>query len=293
MRLPAIAVTVVIGAAGTARADADSLVDHLGPREIGTGEAARASAVGALSARINPAGLPLTTELVFDGLYGYRTTDSANLLAIAACDSTNAIPGCFYYTYVGSDAMEEGHLRAHTGGFTLSKAVTPRVILGYGMKYYDVEVAGMDEGHGVNWDIGATIRLTDTLNIAGVGYNLWGEDSLQFPRAAAAGLSLRPLPQLNATVDAVWTLDNDADTKTGRYGGGLEYFASGKHGQLGYPIRAGVVHDISLDGTFITGGLGFATMKLGVDVAARKEVRGGDDFAITASLRVYGPRQPM
>ena len=90
---------------------------------------------------------------------------------------------------------------------------------------------------------GATVRLTETLNVAGVGYNLWGEDSVQFPRAAAAGLSLRPLPQLTATVDAVWTLDNDADTKTGRYGGGLEYFATGKNGQLGYPLRAGVVHD--------------------------------------------------
>jgi hypothetical protein len=294
MRLPAtFAAILVVGAAGTAQADADSLVDHLGARETGIGEAMRAGAVGALATRLNPAGLPLTNELVFDGGYGYRPSDSASLVSLAACDSTNAIPGCFYYNYVGSDAMGEGHLRAHTGGFTMAKMINPKIILGSGVKYFDVEVDGMDKGSGVNWDVGATVRLTETLNLAAVGYNLWGAHADQFPRAVGGGVMMHPIPQVTASFDAVWTLDNDADTKTGRYGGGLEYFATAKQGQVGYPIRAGAIHDVGLGGTYLTAGLGFATLKMGVDVGGRFQVAGGDDVAITASLRVFGPRKPM
>ncbi len=294
MRLSAtFAAVVVVGAAGTARADADSLVDHIGAKELGTGEAMRAGAVGALATRLNPAGLSLTNELVFDGGYGYRASDHASLVSLSACDSTNAIPGCFYYTYTGSEGMDgTGAMVAHTGGITLSKAINPRVILGAGAKYYDVEVDGMDQGSGLNWDVGATVKLSDMLNVAAVGYNLWGEESAQFPRAVAGGLMLHPYPAVTASFDAVFTLDADADTKTGRYGGGLEYFASGKNGQLGYPLRAGFIHDVALDGTYVTGGLGFATLKMGVDVGARLGVRGSDDFGVIASLRVFGPRKP-
>jgi hypothetical protein len=113
---------------------------------------------------------------------------------------------------------------------------------------------------------------------------------VQFPRAVGGGLMMHPVDAVTAIFDAVWTLDSDADTKTGRYGGGLEYFVSAKRGQQGSPIRAGVVHDVGLDGTYLTAGLGFTTLKVGIDVGGRMAVRGEDDFAITGSLRVFGPR---
>lgn len=289
MRLT-LAAVLLFGAAGTAAADADSLVDNLGAKETGTGEAMRAGAVGAVATRLNPAGLP-TNELVFDGGFGYRPSDSASIISLATCDSTNAVPGCFYYNYVGSDEMGAGHLRAHTGGITLSKPISQRLIIGAGAKYFDAEVDGMDEGSGVNWDLGATVKLTDTLNAAVVGYNLYGSESPQFPRAVGGGLMMHPIPALAASFDAVWTLDADADTSTGRYGGGLEYFVSTKQGQVGYPIRGGAIHDVGLDSTYLTAGLGFATLKMGIDIGGRFQVSGeDDDLAITASLRVFGPR---
>ena len=60
------AVTSVLG---VAHAEPDSLDDLLGPREIAVGEAMRASATGATSIGLNPAGLPLNRELVFEGGY--------------------------------------------------------------------------------------------------------------------------------------------------------------------------------------------------------------------------------
>jgi hypothetical protein len=134
-------VPVVLGVPcllGTARAD--SLDDQLGPREIAVGEAMRGGATGSSAVAMNPAGLPLTRELVFEGGYGYRASDSASLIGVSACDSTTAAPGCFYYEYAGSSpevAGMSGRRRTHLGAMTLSRAVLPRVLVGAGAKYFD------------------------------------------------------------------------------------------------------------------------------------------------------------
>lgn len=295
----ALATLASVGAATSpALADADSLIDHLGPTEVGVGEARRASAIGALATRLNPAGLPLSTELVFDGGFGYRPEDSASLVALSACDSTNLVPGCFYYTYVGAEPEVGGMatpMRAHTGGLTLSRAIHRRVIVGAGVKYFDVEQDGMDGGSGVNWDLGTTVRVTDALNLAVVGYNLYGAESEQFPRAVGAGAAIRAGAPVTISFDGVWDLETDEGEPTGRYGGGIEYFATGSGGQNGFPIRVGALHDVrdtDGGGTHLTAGLGFANMKMGVDLAARRQVSGGDELLVIAAIRVYGPRQP-
>jgi hypothetical protein len=287
----ALAATALAPAAA-ARADADSLNDSLGPREVALGEGARAGASGAMAVTLNPAGLPLTRELVFEGSYGYRPDDHASLVGLSACDSTNAVPGCFYYHYAGMSPEVSGMSlgrRTHVVGATLSRAMSPRVNIGVGMKYFDFESDSMAEtdASGFNWDVGATARLTDIVNIGAVGYNLLGTESPEFPRAAAGGVQLRPGQGLTIGFDALWNLDTDG--KTGRYGGGGEYFVSTQGGKIGYPLRLGAVHDVAT-GTYVTGGLGISTVKLGFDVGARKQVADGDELLVTASLRVFGPR---
>ncbi|MCA9679600.1 MAG: hypothetical protein KC464_31500 [Myxococcales bacterium] len=296
-----IGLSIVAAVAATARpalADADSLVDNLGAREVGVGEAMRAGAIGATGPNLNPAGLPLTSELVFEGGYGYRGADGASLFNLAVCDSTNAMPGCFYYDYMSSDpeldGMALGHRRSHSGGLTLSRTVSPRVIVGVGAKYFDYssDVMGEDSASGANWDVGTLVRLTDLVNVAAVGYNLWGAKSVQFPRAIGTGMMAHPLPALSASFDAVWNLDAADGAKTGRYGGGVEYFLSTRQGTVGYPLRGGALHDVATGGTYVTAGLGISTLKLGLDVGARKQVADGDELLITANLRFFGPRQP-
>lgn len=283
----------LLAVTGPAQADASLLGDALGPRELATGEARRAEATGGLAVSLNPAGLPLTRELVFEGSYGYRPFDRASMVGISACDSTNAAPGCFYYHYTGAtpelDGMEV-HRRTHVGGITLARALSPRVHVGVGAKYVNAKGAAMDgseDRSGFNWDVGAVVVLTDTIKIAAVGYNLSGETNTDIARSFGTGMSLRLGPTLSAGFDAVWNLDTDG--KTGRYGGGAEYFITSSNGQTGYPLRAGVVHDVT-GGTFATGGLGLATMKYALDVGARRQVREGDELQVIASLRVFGPR---
>lgn len=283
----------VLAVAAPVRADAGLLGDALGPRELAVGEARRAEATGAAAVSLNPAGLPLTRELVFEGSYGYRPFDKASLVGVSACDSTNAAPGCFYYHYAGSTPELDGmsaHRRTHVGGITLARAISPRVHVGIGAKYVNAKGAAMDgseDRSGFNWDIGAVLRLTDTINVAAVGYNLQGTNNIDIARTIGTGVMMRLSPQLGAGFDAVWNLDTDG--KTGRYGGGAEYFVTSSDGSNGYPLRLGAVHDVAA-GTFVTGGLGISTVKYAIDVGARRQVRDGDELQIIAALRVFGPR---
>ena len=292
MRLVALGACLGVLLIGNARADTDSLNDMLGPREIAVGEAMRGASTGATAVGMNPSGLPLNHELVFEGGYGYRGSDSGSLIGVSACDSTNEMPGCFFYDYAGAsptglDGMPT-HSTTHVGGLALSRMLTPHIYVGSSIKYFHYNATGMaSPDSGVNWDLGATIRVSDLVNVGVAGYNLIGAESSQFPRAIGGGVLARPVPQLTASFDARWRLQGD---KTARYGGGLEYFFSGQNGQNGYPIRAGVLHDNGLGATYISGGLGLASIKYGIDVTARKQVKGGDETMIIASMRFFGPR---
>lgn len=279
----------LVGLAGTATAD--GLQNQLGPREIAVGEAMRGGATGSTAIGLNPAGLPLTRELVFEGGYGYRASDSASLIGVSACDSTNLMPGCFFYGYAGSSPELEGMSgtrRTHVGGLALSRQFVPRVMIGATTKYYDHEstMTGEEDASGFTFDLGATVRMTQIINVGVSAQNLWAtEKSSAFPRALGGGVHARPLPSIAISFDARWNLEGDS---TARYGGGLEWFIRAK--QNGFPIRLGAVHDNGIDGTFITGGLGMTTMKFGIDVGARHQTSGGDETLVLASMRFFGPR---
>jgi hypothetical protein len=285
MRLVRCSLVVVLSLIGTAHADGDALVDGLGPREVAVGEALRASATGASAIGMNPAGLPLNRELVFEGGYGYRMSDDASILGVSACDSTNVAPGCFYYSYASTDMH-----RTHQGGLALAYPISPRVSLGSTLKYFNFKSEAMSEPDvsGFANDLGLTVRLTELVNFGVAGYNLLGKDSTELPRAVGGGILARPIPTLAVSFDARWKLeDNDHSL---RYGGGAELFLRTGNGQTGFPLRAGALRDNGLDATFLSAGGGIATMKFAVDVAARFAVSGAEATTFIASMRFYGPR---
>jgi hypothetical protein len=279
---------------GSAHAEGDSLDDNLGPREIAVGEAMRGAATGASAIPLNPAGLPLNRELVFEGGYGYRLSDQASLIGVSACDSTAPTPGCFFYNYAGSSPDMAGttmHRSTHVGGFTTGYPITPHIFLGASVKYFhfDSDVMTEPKASGFNWDLGTTIRLTELVNIGVAGYNLWGAESTQFPRAAGGGILARPFPLLAVSFDARWRLAGT--DRSARYGGGAELFLRSSSGQSGYPIRLGALHDNGLASTYLSAGTGLAGMKFAIDLAIRKTISGPNETMFVASMRFYGPRQ--
>ncbi|HLL22501.1 MAG TPA: hypothetical protein VK427_10235 [Kofleriaceae bacterium] len=279
-------------------ASADSTNDLLGPREIAVGEAMRGGATGASAISMNPAGLPLNRELVFEGGYGWRGSDDATLIGVSACDSTNAAPGCFFYDYLGTNPELAGGMsgarRTHVGGMALSRQLLPRVMVGATMKYFSFksDMAGETSESGFTADFGATLRMTQMINIGLAAQNLYqGEESPMFPRTLGAGLHARPMPNLSIGFDARWLSDVDDVGKSIRYGGGAELFLSGSRGQSGYPLRLGALRDDGVGSTYVSGGLGMATLKWSIDIAARREVKGGDETMVLASMRFWGPRE--
>jgi hypothetical protein len=186
---------------GMRPAAADSLTDLMGPREIAVGEGLRGSATGASAIGLNPAGLPLNRELVFEGGYGWRGTDDATLIGVSACDSTNAAPGCFFYDYLGTNpelAGMTGTRTTHVGGMALSKLLLPRVMVGATVKYFSFksDMAGEMSQSGFVADFGATLRLTQMINLGFAGMNIYSskDQPAMFPRAGGGGLHARPMP---------------------------------------------------------------------------------------------------
>jgi hypothetical protein len=281
--------------AGAAHAEPDSLDNLLGPREIAVGEAMRGGATGSTGIGLNPGGLSLNRELVFEGGYGYRAADSASLIGVSACDSTNALPGCFFYDYAGSNPELDDmslHRTTHVGGVSLSRTIVPRILLGTTTKYFRTtfkDDMGETRTSGTAFDAGLIIRLTDVINVGLSMQNLYSTTtSPEFPRAAGGGFYARPIPSLALSFDARWKLEGV--DQAARYGGGAELFVRG--GQAGYPIRLGALHDNNLDATYLSAGLGYTSMAWGIDVGGRREVQGGDETIIIASMRFFGPRLP-
>jgi hypothetical protein len=286
MRFVTRSLVVIMSLIGTAHADGDSLVDSLGPREVAVGEALRGSATGATAIGMNPAGLSLNRELVFEGGYGYRLSDSASLVGVSACDSTSAMPGCFYYKYTTTDMQH-----THVAGSSLAYPVTPRVSLGSSVKYFNFSpdvMGGPPKTSGFTFDAGTTLRITDLVNLGIAGYNLFGKDSPEFQRAVGGGVLARPIPALAISFDARWKLESD--DRSARYGGGAELFLRSGNGQTGFPLRVGALRDNGLSSTFLSAGVGMASMKFAIDIAGRLAVSGADETMFIASMRFFGPR---
>jgi hypothetical protein len=289
--------TALFSVASTATADADSLTDYFGPREISLGEGLRADAQGSLATTMNPAGLALTRQLVFEGSYGYRPTDSASTLAVSACDSTVPVPGCFYYHYFTASpevAGVEFSRRVHEFGIAAARSLSRRFSFGMNTRYFDhdSDLTGEEDSSGFATDMGLTLRASEAIQIGVVGYNLLAADSAQYPMAIGSGIAIRPVQPLKIGFDGLWNLDLPEGESTGRYGGGVEYFIRAEDRQSGYPLRIGAVHDRQLESTYITGGLGLTTTKIGIDVGGRRQVDGGDDWMLLGSLRLFGPHLP-
>lgn len=295
MRSIACAIAALLVSTSSAAADT-ALSDYFGPRELSVGESMRAEATGARAITLNPAGLALTRQLVFEGSYGFRPEDSASSLAVSACDSTNALPGCYYYRYFSAEpkvGSTEFARRAHEFGVSLSRALSPQILIGVTTKYFDYnsDMLGEMDSDGFNVDAGLIFRASSAVSIGAVGYNLVGEDSPQYPRALGGGLALRPTPALGITADAVWNLETEGEASAGRYGGGIEYFYRSASKLSGYPIRAGAVYDNPTDSAWLTAGIGFTNPKMAIDIGARKQVDGGDEVLVLGGLRLFGPAQ--
>lgn len=278
------------------KAAADSLVDNLNPRSVGMGETMRGSAHAGLAPSLNPSGLALSRQLVFEGTFGFRPEDGATSASASACDATVAIAGCFYYQYLGASPEvgdEELRRGVHESGSLFAAQVSDLVYAGINIKYftYTSDLPDEDDARGFGLDAGVTLDAGDHVDLGVAGYNIFAHDAAQYPRGVGAGVAVRPVEPFALALDGAWNLESDEDS-AGRYGFGGEYFLSVQGGQAGIPLRAGGVYDAGRDGGFVTAGGGYMTRRAGLDAGARYQVSGGDELMLLVSVRLFGPAEP-
>jgi len=204
------------------------------------------------------------------------------------------IAGCFYYRFFDAspelgDAVYDRP--THEFGANLSRGLTASIFVGVNVRYfdYDSELMNEDDTKGFTADAGIIVRPANILSLGFVGYNLIPKDTPQYPTAVGGGVTVRPLPQLSLGADGLWDLDDDNDQGSGRYGFGGEYFITAADKQSGYPLRGGYIYDNPLEASYVTGGVGFISSKIGLDVGLRRQISGGDELMVQAGLRFFGP----
>lgn len=276
--------------AGPARAAADSITDAMNPRSIAMGESIRAAAMGSSAVTLNPAGAALTRAYVLEGNFGMRPVDDARSVQASVCDSvTNRIAACAYYEYFKA-SPEGGQRVAHEVGLTAALPLGEAIILGVTNRYkdYEASVGGTEVANvsGYGLDAGAIIKLSSLLNVAVVGYNLVGDDKEQYPVGAGGGLALFLTPTFMLSGDASWNLETDK----GRFGGGAEFFVATDGGQVGYPLRGGYVYDELTEASYASGGVGYVTPRVALDVGFRRQVAGVQDGADAETMVQLGLR---
>ena len=288
-RIAAAIVLAFAMVAGSTEARTETVGAGIGPRSLSIGEALRAASVGSLAITLNPAGLAMSRSYVIEGTYGYRPQDSANLISASVCDSmTTRVAGCFFYDYAGSSVDGGGDRSAHEGGITLAMPLSDRIFLGWTSRYVHYEDTS-DTTRSRNGaflsDAGLIVRATDMFAIGVAGRNLVGGDDADYPLSIGGGIAVTPSPQLTLAADARWNVHQ----KGGRFGGGGEYFFASSDGQQGYPVRVGYVYDAADGASYITGGLGLVTPKLGIDIGMRGQVDGGHELLMQIGLRLFVP----
>jgi hypothetical protein len=318
MRSPAIfTFLLILGASSLARAQ----YDFVGPRAMAQGEAQRATATGASGPLLNPAGMSLMRQYSIEAAYGINIEQIGHHAHVSIVDSvTSRVAAGLFYTFIystprlgfnwagGVVPSTQVTRTGHAAGLSLSLPLGDKFILGATVKYLHFDTTAplppptvptqitLDSVNGISFDVGLIIKLGDKFRIAAIGYNLWDHGSRESPLSLGLGLAVTPVPTLNISFDTVlnftgfqsYSIDmvtgkiTLSARQTARLGPGIEWMIRGK-----VPLRAGVVYDSGLPGTFLTAGLGYVSPAFGVDLSYRGKVQGGIENTLMLGIRLF------
>ncbi len=252
---------------------------------------------------LNPAGMSLARSYAISGLYEFRASDTASLTNISVVDSvTSRVAAGLFYSYGHASpsrtiplgggqtfALNET-VNIHEAGLALSYPLFNMLHLGVTTKYVrqsvdqpegtPAELAAPTES-GVTLDVGAILRPIPALSLGAVGYNLIPIDGSAYPREVGFGISYALGGVFLAEFDAVLNR-NGADSVKASYHGGGELFLANT-----YAFRGGAMYDTLRQATYVSGGLGLVSSKVGLDFGLRQMVDGGAETLIALALKLF------
>jgi hypothetical protein len=303
VRPPAVVPVVLLGVSLVALAarPARAFEDYEGTRALGMGGATRAWALGDSALLLNPAGMSLAKIYNLEAAYGYGSRLSEQLLHASIVDSTSAstLAGGVYYTYrIDKPGGLSGH--AHEAGAALSLPFGERVAVGGTLKWFRFEGAD-DDPHplagapattssGLTFDVGATVRPSETLSFAVVGANLVDRHHGQAPRSVAYGGAFVPGHDVVIALDGVTTFTRD--DLTGARGTGVRAGLEIALAQR-VALRAGGGTDPAASAGYLAAGGSILSEIGAVDVGARGDLfpygTGSRSVFLGVSLRLFVP----
>jgi hypothetical protein len=277
--------------------------DVYGTRSLGMGGALRAAPSGDSAVLLNPGGMTLTRAFQISSLYQYRVSDSASIFNASVVDSvtTRVAAGLFYtLTHASPErrlALGGGKtfdlnetITNHEAGLALAYPIGNILHLGLTNKYVRHEVQQPDNTpdslktdgtQGYTLDIGGVLTVIPNLNLAVTGHNMVAVHPTYYPRLLGLGASYAMGTTFLAEFDSVLNFSS-AETLKASFHGGAELFLAQT-----YALRAGAMHDMLREATYVTAGFSLISPKIGVDVALRQMVAGGAETMIAASVRVF------
>ena len=278
-------------------------LDLQGTRSIAMGGALRASPTGESAILLNPAGMSLLRNYIVSGLYQFRVSDEASLVNAAVVDSaTNRIAAGLFYSFShanptrtlalaggGAFALEDT-IMTHEAGIALAYPFGTYLHIGLITRYVNISVeqlentppeAQLEDIDTVTMDVGAIVCPFDSLRIAVVGYNVIPVEGYAFPIQLGLGISYAFGSKFLAEFDTVLDFSRE-ETVAASYHGGVELFVASL-----VALRAGFQHDTVREASYASGGVGFITKKVGVDLAVRQMVDGGAETLLAVSIRMF------
>jgi hypothetical protein len=298
--LCAVAMIGVLGAR-----PARAFEGYEGTRALAMGGATRAWALGDSALLLNPSGMSLAKAYNVEAAYAYGSRLSEQFLHASVVDSTSesTLAGGIYYTYhLDKPAGLSGH--AHEAGAALALPIGNAIAFGGTLKWFRFE--GADNGFvatpgglvpstststGLTFDVGATLRPSQSLSFAFVGVNLVDRHHIQAPRMITYGAAYLPASQLVVAVDGVTALTDDTLTGTSGTGvrGGLEASLAQR-----VILRAGGGTDPVAGAGYLAAGISVLSEVGAIDAGARGDLfpyRTGSErsFFVGVSLRLFVP----
>ena len=284
-------------------APARATLDLQGTRSIAMGGALRASPTGESAILLNPAGMSLMRQYIVSGLYQFRVSDEASLVNATVMDSsTNRVAAGLFYSFShasptkvlalpGGQAFDLAEtIVTHEAGLALAYPFGTYLHIGLLTRYVNISVeqpestplaARREDIDTVTMDFGAIVSPIESLRIAVVGYNVVPVDGYEFPIQLGLGIAYTFGSSFMAEFDTVLDFSRE-ETVAASYHGGVELFMASL-----LAIRGGFQHDTVREASYASGGIGFITRTVGVDLAVRQMVDGGAETLLAVSIRMF------
>ncbi len=259
-------------------------------RGLGLGTGARASSVSTSALAHNTAALPLGNLYHLEGTFDYQPSNDLVGLGAAVVDSATArlAAGLSFRGFLANDDRGYDGIEFLLGlGFPLVEAVS----IGIGGRYINIwrelpledDEGSYDDGLAKGFNLDGAIRVMpmQNLHLALLAYNVVDMESAYVPVLLGASAAFNIGQSLTLGADALADVSTYEDVQF-LLGGGGEYLVGAN-----FPLRLGYEFDTGRDTHALSGGVGYTDQRMGVDVALRQQVAGGDATRLMASLRFY------